>query len=137
VPPGKAQAFIDNLPIGQFYDIAVDARDPYWIYGGAQDNGTWGVPSRSYAKVGITNMDVVNIAYGDGFQAAVAPRDPRVTSDNHNLDKGKYIAYMLYPCGKGFYVYAYLESPNNTDSASYNNASCRPGYNMNYVVGHN
>ena len=74
--------FIDNLPIGQFYDIAIDARDPYWIYGGAQDNGTWGVPSRTYAKVGITNMDVVNIAYGDGFQAAVDPRDPRVIYAN-------------------------------------------------------
>jgi photosystem II stability/assembly factor-like uncharacterized protein len=74
--------FVDNLPIGQFYDIAVDTRDPYWIYGGAQDNGTWGVPSRTYAKVGITNSDVVNIAYGDGFQAAVDPRDPRVIYAN-------------------------------------------------------
>ena len=74
--------FVDNLPIGQFYDIAIDTRDPYWIYGGAQDNGTWGVPSRTYAKIGITNSDVVNIAYGDGFQAAVDPRDPRVIYAN-------------------------------------------------------
>lgn len=74
--------FIDNLPIGQFYDIALDTRDPYWIYGGAQDNGTWGVPSRTFAKVGITNADVVNIAYGDGFQTAVDPRDPRVIYAN-------------------------------------------------------
>lgn len=74
--------FIDNLPIGQFYDIAIDTRDPYWIYGGAQDNGTWGVPSRTFAKIGITNADVVNIAYGDGFQAAVDPRDPRVIYAN-------------------------------------------------------
>jgi photosystem II stability/assembly factor-like uncharacterized protein len=74
--------FVDNLPIGQFYDIAIDTRDPYWIYGGAQDNGTWGVPSRTFAKVGITNTDVVNIAYGDGFQAAVDPRDPRVIYAN-------------------------------------------------------
>jgi len=74
--------FVDNLPIGQFYDIAIDSRDPYWIYGGAQDNGTWGVPSRTFAKVGITNTDVVNIAYGDGFQAAVDPRDPHVIYAN-------------------------------------------------------
>jgi photosystem II stability/assembly factor-like uncharacterized protein len=74
--------FVDNLPIGQFYDIAIDTRDPYWIYGGAQDNGTWGVPSRTFAKVGITNTDVVNIAYGDGFQTAVDPRDPRVIYAN-------------------------------------------------------
>jgi hypothetical protein len=74
--------FIDNLPIGQFYDIAIDGRDPYWIYGGAQDNGTWGVPSRTYAKVGITNADVVNVAFGDGFQVAVDPRDPNVIYAN-------------------------------------------------------
>ena len=35
--------FIDNLPLGQYYDISVDTRDPYWIYGGTQDNGTWGI----------------------------------------------------------------------------------------------
>ena len=29
--------FVDNLPIGQFYDIDVDDRDPYYVYGGAQD----------------------------------------------------------------------------------------------------
>ncbi len=30
--------FLDNLPIGQFYEIGVDMRDPYWVYGGLQDN---------------------------------------------------------------------------------------------------
>jgi photosystem II stability/assembly factor-like uncharacterized protein len=74
--------FVDNLPIGQFYDIAIDGRDPYWIYGGAQDNGTWGLPSRTFARVGITNTDVVNIAYGDGFQTVVDPRDPRIIYAN-------------------------------------------------------
>lgn len=78
----KHWAFVDNLPIGQFYDIAVDGRDPYWIYGGAQDNGTWGVPSRTFAKAGITNADVVNVAYGDGFQTASDPTDARLIYAN-------------------------------------------------------
>jgi photosystem II stability/assembly factor-like uncharacterized protein len=69
--------FIDNLPIGQFYDIDVDERDPYFIYGGTQDNGTWGVPVRTYNGVGITNADVINIAYGDGFHTVTDPADPR------------------------------------------------------------
>ena len=69
--------FIDNLPIGQFYDIDVDDRDPYYVYGGAQDNGTWGVPVRTWNGVGITNADVVNIAYGDGFFTVTDPADPR------------------------------------------------------------
>ena len=44
--------FIDNLPIGQFYDVDVDTRDPYWIYGGTQDNGTWAIPSRTSRAAG-------------------------------------------------------------------------------------
>jgi photosystem II stability/assembly factor-like uncharacterized protein len=69
--------FIDNLPISQFYDIAVDRRDPYWIYGGAQDNGQWALPSRTFSRGGMTNADVRNTGYADGFQAAVDQRDPR------------------------------------------------------------
>lgn len=74
--------FIDNLPISQFYHIAIDNRDPYWIYGGAQDNGTFGVPVRTYSKLGITNSDVINIAYGDGFQSAPDPTNPRLIYAN-------------------------------------------------------
>ena len=73
----KNWGFIDNLPIGQFYDIDVDDRDPYYVYGGTQDNGTWGLPVRTYNGVGITNADVINIAYGDGFFTVTDPADPR------------------------------------------------------------
>jgi photosystem II stability/assembly factor-like uncharacterized protein len=74
--------FIDNLPIGQYYDVDVDTRDPYWIYGGTQDNGTWGIPSRTSSQLGITNADVVNIAYGDGFYVAIDPKDYRTVYAN-------------------------------------------------------
>jgi len=74
--------FIDNLPIGQFYDVDVDARDPYWIFGGAQDNGSWAMPSRTTALVGITNDDVINLAYGDGFYATADLADPRYVFGN-------------------------------------------------------
>ncbi len=67
--------FIDNLPLAQYYAIGVDNQEPYWIYGGTQDNGSWGIPSRTYSQSGILNSDVVNIAYGDGFYAAVDPQD--------------------------------------------------------------
>lgn len=74
--------FIDNLPIGQFYDAGVDQRDPYWVYGGAQDNGTWAMPSRTTALVGITNADVINLAYGDGFFSVPDLDDPRYVYAN-------------------------------------------------------
>ncbi|MFP5355907.1 MAG: hypothetical protein ACLGIK_12285, partial [Gemmatimonadota bacterium] len=40
-------------------------------------NGTWGLPARTYNGVGITNVDVINIAYGDGFFTVTDPTDPR------------------------------------------------------------
>lgn len=74
--------FVDNLPIGQYYDVDVDDRDPYYIYGGTQDNGTWAIPVRTFANVGITNADVLNIAYGDGFYSVTDPNDPEFVYAN-------------------------------------------------------
>ena len=67
---------------GQYYDISIDSRDPHWVYGGTQDNGTWAVLSRTPSTLGITNADVVNIAYGDGFYTQPDPRDHRVVYAN-------------------------------------------------------
>lgn len=78
----KNWEFIDNLPIGQFYDVDVDTREPYWLFGGAQDNGSWAMPSRTTALLGITNDDVINLAYGDGFYATADLKDPRYVFAN-------------------------------------------------------
>lgn len=72
----RTWAFIDNLPIAQFYAIGIDNRDPYWVYGGAQDNGTFGLPSRTFTRLGIQNSDILCVAYGDGFYVVVDPRNP-------------------------------------------------------------
>jgi photosystem II stability/assembly factor-like uncharacterized protein len=83
--------FVDNLPIGQFYDIDIDQRDPYWVYGGTQDNGTWGIPSRTTSLAGITNADVVNIAYGDGFFSVTDPTNPRGMYANSQNGRAYYV----------------------------------------------
>jgi photosystem II stability/assembly factor-like uncharacterized protein len=70
--------FIGNLPVSQFYAIGIDTRDPYWIYGGAQDAGAYGIPSRTDSPLGIMNRDVVPVVYGDGFYCVVDPRDPNL-----------------------------------------------------------
>ena len=44
---GKHYRYFANLPCGQFYHVSVDDREPYCLYGGLQDNGTWLCPSRS------------------------------------------------------------------------------------------
>lgn len=74
--------YIDNLPIGQYYDIDIDERDPYWIFGGTQDNGSWAIPVRTSSQAGITNRDVVNTAYGDGFYATADRKNPRYVFAN-------------------------------------------------------
>ncbi len=71
----KTWRFLNNIPIAQFYAIEVDDRDPYHVYGGLQDNGTWGLPSRTYSSNGIQNEDVMVVGGGDGFAPAIDPRD--------------------------------------------------------------
>jgi photosystem II stability/assembly factor-like uncharacterized protein len=85
---GRNWDYIDNLPIGQFYDVAVDAREPYWIYGGTQDNGTFAFPSGSYSRGALTDAQVMHIGYGDGFEVATDPANPRVVYTNSQNGRG-------------------------------------------------
>ncbi|HYR46881.1 MAG TPA: sialidase, partial [Thermoanaerobaculia bacterium] len=64
----------NNLPISQFYHVAVDDRDPYQVYGGLQDNSSW-VGDSSYPG-GITNSRWENLYGGDGFWTIPDPTDP-------------------------------------------------------------
>jgi hypothetical protein len=41
----KSWEHLNNYAIGQFYSVAVDMQKPYFIYGGMQDNASWGGPS--------------------------------------------------------------------------------------------
>ena len=66
--------FLSNLPVAQFYHVSFDMADPYNVYGGLQDNGTWMAPSR--AVDGIGNRHWRNIDGGDGFWAFSDPADP-------------------------------------------------------------
>jgi photosystem II stability/assembly factor-like uncharacterized protein len=75
----KNWKFIDNLPITQFYKIAVDDAEPfYYVYGGTQDNNTQGAPSRTDNVHGIRNSDWFVVLGGDGHQPATEPGNPNV-----------------------------------------------------------
>jgi photosystem II stability/assembly factor-like uncharacterized protein len=67
----------DNMDIGEFYAVTADNRDPYWVYGGLQDNGNWGGPSNSRDWNGIMNDHWFKFHSGDGFHTTVDPNDWR------------------------------------------------------------
>jgi photosystem II stability/assembly factor-like uncharacterized protein len=74
---GKTWRFFENLPLTQFYKLALDNAVPFYnVHGGSQDNGSQAGPSRTLDAHGISNADWV-VTYGaDGYACAVDPADP-------------------------------------------------------------
>ncbi len=69
--------FFPNLPLAQFYKVAVDNSEPFYrVYGGTQDNATFGGPSRNSTLHGIANSEWQMVVFGDGFSVQIDPTDP-------------------------------------------------------------
>ncbi len=75
----RAKTFegIYNMDIGQFYHVAYDMETPYNVYGGLQDNYSWGGPSAVRSRQGIKNDDWFSVQGGDGFDVQIDPQDSR------------------------------------------------------------
>ncbi len=65
---GKTNRAVGNLPVGQFYHVAVDNDVPYNVYGGMQDNSSWRGPSSSWSAGGVRNHNWYGVGFGDGFE---------------------------------------------------------------------
>lgn len=68
---------INNFPIAQFYAIGVDNRDPYWVFGGLQDNHSFAGPSATRRWIGIVNDDWKQVGFGDGMYWQPDPTSTR------------------------------------------------------------
>lgn len=82
---GETWRFVRNLPLAQFYHVSVDNEDPYNVYGGLQDNGTWRGPAEIRQRAGIRNLHWQEIGFGDGFDALV---DPEFPESGYSMSQG-------------------------------------------------
>lgn len=76
----KTWRYFPNLPITQYYKVAVDDAKPFYhIYGGTQDNGSHGGPSQTISEAGIPNSEWWKTLGADGHQSATEPGNPDIT----------------------------------------------------------
>ena len=78
---GKTYVRVNNIPVAQVYRVAVDNRDPFWVYIGLQDNHSFMGPSATRHWLGILNQDWIEIGFSDGTGKAVdsSPTGARCT----------------------------------------------------------
>ncbi len=73
---GQVWDMVRDLPVSQFYHIALDNEKPFNIYGGLQDNGSWVGPSASVG--GVEARDWNSLGYGDGFRVYPHPENANI-----------------------------------------------------------
>ncbi len=86
---GVTWRYVRNLPLSQFYHIAVDNDHPYHVYGGLQDNGSWRGPAEVWENAGIRNLHWQEVGFGDGFDTLPMPDD---SSSGYVMSQGGYLS---------------------------------------------
>ncbi|MFC1493475.1 WD40/YVTN/BNR-like repeat-containing protein, partial [candidate division KSB1 bacterium] len=82
---GKTWDVGTQIGLAQFYAITADMQKPYYVYGGLQDNGSWGGPSKTRSTYGIRNQNWFVLGGGDGFFCQVDPTDHNIVySESQN-----------------------------------------------------
>lgn len=89
---GKNWRFLGNLPIEQFYQVAVaDRVMPFLVCGGLQDNNAYCGASSDYRRGAVVgDQDWFEVSGGDGQYVVPAPSDPNIiyaTTDDGDLTR--------------------------------------------------
>ena len=87
---GLTWDYLNNMALGQFYQVSADMRRPYHVCGGLQDNGSWCGPSAVRSGNGAVNTDWYNVGGGDGFYTRNDPTDYTIIyseSQNGNVNR--------------------------------------------------
>ncbi|MCH8044074.1 MAG: hypothetical protein IID44_10205 [Planctomycetes bacterium] len=86
---GDTWLHLNNLPIGEFYDVTYDMATPYNIYGGTQDNAALFGPSDHVPKDGSrgawTQIYLDRWGGGDSFHTPVDPKNPATIYYTHQF----------------------------------------------------
>jgi len=94
---GATWRFVRNLPLSQFYHVAVDDDLPYHVYGGLQDNGSWRGPAEVWDNGGIRNLHWQEVGFGDGFDTLPDPENSR---RGYVMSQGGYLYYWNLDSGE-------------------------------------
>lgn len=104
---GTTWRHFSNLPISQFYKLALDNAEPFYnIVGGAQDLGTLIGPSRTMNTEGVRNQDWYVPLGADGYDSAFDPEDSNIVYMEiqqgllHRLDRRTEEVVNIQPQGK-------------------------------------
>jgi photosystem II stability/assembly factor-like uncharacterized protein len=76
---GTTMEIVESIPVSQFYHISVDNEEPYNVYGGLQDNGSWYGPNAAPGGVRARNWE--SVGFGDGFRVLKHPTKNIVYSE--------------------------------------------------------
>ncbi|MEM9800908.1 MAG: glycosyl hydrolase [Planctomycetota bacterium] len=101
---GESWSTQANQPTAQFYRVITDARFPYHVYGGQQDNSTVCIASRTQ-RSGIGERDWYPVAGGESAFLAFDPADPRLVYggvyqgivSELDVETGESRSVMAYP----------------------------------------
>jgi photosystem II stability/assembly factor-like uncharacterized protein len=81
-----------NLPTAQMYDVTASEEGPfYFVYGGTQDNNSFGCPAKTKSSAGILFTECFVTMGGDGFYSRVDPKDPNIIYAN--MQNGGMVRY--------------------------------------------